>query len=97
MKSTAEILELLRIYKTQSAGKYGFKRLGVFGSVARGEQNEQSDVDVCYEGEPLSLLTLDHIQSELEKLLEAPVDLIRIRDRMNDRLKQRILKEGIYV
>lgn len=97
MKSTAEILELLRIYKTQSAGKYGFKRLGVFGSVARGEQNEQSDVDVCYEGEPLSLLTLDHIQSELERLFEAPVDLIRIRDRMNDRLKQRILKEGIYV
>ena len=52
MKSTAEILELLRIYKTQFASKYGFKRLGVFGSVARGEQTEQSDVDVCYEGEP---------------------------------------------
>lgn len=49
MKSTAEILELLRIYKTQFASKYGFKRLGVFGSVARGEQTEQSDVDVCYE------------------------------------------------
>ena len=57
MKSTAEILELLRIYTTQFASKYGFKRLGVFGSVARGEQTEQSDVDVCYEGEPPSLLT----------------------------------------
>ena len=57
MKSTAEILELLRIYKKQFACKYGFKRLGVFGSVARGEQTEQSDVDVCYEGEPPSLLT----------------------------------------
>lgn len=97
MKSTAEILELLRIYKMQSASKYGVKRLGVFGSVARGEQNEQSYIDVCYEGDPPSLLTLDRIQNELEKLLEAPVDLIRIRDRMNDRLKQRILKEGIYV
>ena len=30
MKSTAEILELLRINKTQFARKYGFKRLGVF-------------------------------------------------------------------
>lgn len=38
MKSTVEILELLRIYKTQFAGKYSFKRLGVLGSVARGEQ-----------------------------------------------------------
>ena len=80
MKSTAEILELLRIYKTQFASKYGFKRLGVFGSVARGEQTEQSDVDVCY-----------------EELLGSPVDLIRIRERMNARLKQRILKESIYV
>lgn len=97
MKSTAEILELLRMYKTQSASKYGFKRLGVFGSVARGEQTDQSDVDVCYEGDPPSLLTLDHIQSELEKLLGSPVDLIRIRERMNNRLKQRILKESIYV
>ncbi|WP_302993930.1 nucleotidyltransferase family protein [Bacteroides clarus] len=97
MKSTAEILELLRIYNTQFASKYGFKRLGVFGSVARGEQTEQSDVDVCYEGEPPSLLTLEHIQSELEELLGSPVDLIRIRERMNARLKQRILKESIYV
>ena len=97
MKSTAEILELLRIYKTQSASKYGFKRLGVFGSVARGEQTDQSDVDVCYEGDPPSLLTLDHIQSELEKLLGSPVDLIRINTFFYDRLKQRILKESIYV
>lgn len=97
MKSTAEILELLRTYKTQSASKYGFKRLGVFGSVARGEQTEQSDVDVCYEGEPPSLLTLDYMQNELEKLLGSPVDLIRIHERMNERLKQRILKESIYV
>lgn len=97
MKSTAEILELLHNYKIQTAAKYGFKRLGVFGSVARGEQTEQSDVDVCYEGEPPSLLTLEHIQSELEKLLGAPVDLVRMRERMNSRLKQRILKESIYV
>lgn len=45
MKLTAEILELLRIYKMQSASKYGVKRLGVFGSVAPGEQTEQSDID----------------------------------------------------
>ena len=97
MKSTAEILEILSTYKAQSAPKYGLKRLGIFGSVARGEQTEQSDVDICYEGEPPSLLTLERIQSELEHLLGSPVDLIRIRERMNNRLKQRILKEGIYV
>lgn len=97
MKSTAEILELLRMFKAQSASKYGLKRIGIFGSVARGEQTDQSDVDICYESEPPSLLTLERIQSELEELLGCSVDLIRIRERMNSRLKQRILNEGIYV
>lgn len=97
MKSTAEILNLLRIFKAQSATKYGLKRIGIFGSVARGEQNEQSDVDICYESEPPSLLTLERIQNELELLLGCSVDLVRIREHMNERLKQRILNEGIYV
>ena len=97
MKSTTEILERRRIYKSHSAAKYGVRRLGIFGSVARGEQTEHSDVDICYEGDAPSLLTLERIQSELENLLGSPVDLIRIRERMNSRLKQRILKESIYV
>lgn len=97
MKSTAEILEILRAYKAQHADKYGLKRIGIFGSSARGEQTDESDVDICYKGEAPSLLTLDYMQSELEKLLGCPVDLIRIRERMNERLKQRILKESIYV
>ena len=97
MKSTVEILEILRTYKLRYADKYGLRRIGVFGSVARGEQSEDSDVDICYEGEALSLLTLDYMQSELEKLLGCSVDLVRIRERMNARLKERILKEGIYV
>ena len=41
MKSTAEILELLRVFKAQSAAKYGLRRIGIFGSVARGEQTNQ--------------------------------------------------------
>ena len=86
MKSTPEILELLKLYKQVNARKYGFSRLGVFGSVARGEQTEHSDVDICYEGNAPSLLTLDR-----------PVDLVRIREQMNVRLKNRINREGVYV
>ena len=97
MKSTAEILELLRVFKAQSAAKYGLRRIGIFGSVALGEQTNQSHVDICYESEPPSLLTLERIQSELEELLGCSVDLIRIREHMNSRLKQRILNEGVYV
>ena len=58
---------------------------------------EDSDVDVCYEGRIPSLLTLDHIQSDLEQMFGCRVDMVRVRDGMNSLLRQRIQKEGVYV
>jgi len=97
MKSQTEILSLLRHYKPMAQEKYGLTRIGIFGSVARGEQTANSDVDVCYEGQAPSLLTLDMIQTELEQLLDCKVDLVRVRHNMNSLLRQRILRDGIYV
>ena len=97
MKSTSEILLLLEQFKPYAAEKYGLTRLGVFGSVARGEQKDGSDVDVCYEGNALSLLTMDMFQSELEALLGSKVDAVRVRSNMNPVLLNRIRKEGMYV
>ena len=97
MKSQAEILTLMRRYKPTALKKYGLTKLGIFGSVARGEQTENSDVDICYEGKAPSLLTLDMIQMELEQLLDCKVDLVRVRDNMNSVLRQRIIRDGIYV
>ncbi len=71
--------------------------MGIFGSVARGEQTEKSDVDVCYEGKAPSLLTLEHIQSDLESLFDAKVDMVRMRSGMNGMLRKRILRDGIFV
>lgn len=97
MKTKNEILYLLGLYKSTARSKYGLTRLGIFGSVARDEQSEDSDVDICYEGQVPTLLTLDLIQTDLEKLLGCKVDLVRVRDGMNNLLKQRIQEEGIYV
>lgn len=97
MKTRNEILHLLSIYKPTAESKYGLTRIGIFGSVARNEQTESSDVDICYEGRVPSLLTLDLIQTDLEKILGSPVDLVRVRDGMNSLLRERIRKEGIYV
>jgi predicted nucleotidyltransferase len=36
-----------------------------------------------------------HLKSELEALLDRPVDLVRLRERMNPALRQRILAEGV--
>ena len=97
MKTKTEILALLGRYKPTAQEKYGITKLGIFGSVARGEQTAGSDVDVCYEGQAPSFLTLDKIQTELEQLFDCKVDLVRVRDNMNSLLRQRILRDGIFV
>jgi len=97
MKTKTEIMQLLSQYKPTAESKYGLTRLGIFGSVARGEQTEDSDVDVCYEGRVPSLLTIDRIQNDLEQMFGCHVDLVRIRKDESNMLQQRIKKEGIYV
>ena len=56
MRTTAEYLSILRTFYRSQAAKYGITRMGIFGSVARGEQTEDSDVDICYEGTAPTLL-----------------------------------------
>ena len=95
MKTTKEYLQLLQAYKLQSAIRYGISRIGIFGSVARGEQQEGSDVDVYVELSSPDLFSLVHIKDELQQLFGCPVDVVRLRDNMNELLK-RSIEEGIY-
>lgn len=97
MKTTSEYIALLRKYMAENAHKYGIVRMGIFGSVARGEQTENSDVDVCVEGQPHGFFALAGIKQELEELLGCKVDIVRLRDRMDSFLRERIQREGIYV
>ncbi len=55
MKTTDEYISILRDYVAKSASKYHITRMGIFGSVARGEQTEGSDVDVYLETSKPSL------------------------------------------
>ncbi|WP_221657046.1 nucleotidyltransferase family protein [Bacteroides salyersiae] len=97
MKTTVEYLQLLRQYMQNYAQHYGITRMGIFGSVARGEQKEGSDIDICFEVSNIpTLFTLARIKYELEALLESPVDLIRMRDQMDEYLKQDIEREALY-
>lgn len=97
MKSTDECLELLKHFKETNADKYGIRRLGVFGSVARGEQREDSDMDVCLEIDTPSMFKLVHIKEDLQKLFNCKIDIIRLRDKMDSALRVRIEKEGLYI
>lgn len=90
-------MQLLLLYKPTVKSKCELTRIGIFGSVARNEQTDASDIDVCYEGEAPSLLTLDLMQTELECLLGSHVDLVRVRRDSSSLLQQRIQKEAVYV
>jgi hypothetical protein len=76
--------------------KYGVTRLGIFGSVARGQATEGSDVDIVVEMPP-DLFQMVHMKEELEHLLGVPVDLIRLHKYLNELLKSRIDEEAIYI
>ena len=97
MKTTKEYLQLLREYRTQKAVQYGISRIGIFGSVARGEQTEKSDVDICVDLKNPSLFILVHIKEDLQRLFGKTVDIIRIRPEMDDLMKRDIMTEGLYV
>jgi predicted nucleotidyltransferase len=97
MKTTNEYLDILSQYKQKHASEYGIERMGIFGSVARGEQTDNSDVDVCIESPSMSLFALSGLYLNLEKLLGTPVDIVRMHKNMNPHFKQRIEKEAIYV
>lgn len=91
-----KVLTILRQHKQALVDKYGVTRLGIFGSVARGEGTDASDVDIVVEMPP-DLFQMVHMQEELEELLVASVDLIRYQKYLNALLKRRIDNEAIYV
>lgn len=97
MKTREQYLQLLSEFHKNRGKLYGIVNLGIFGSAARGEQKEGSDVDIYYEGEPLSLLKIAALKEELETVLDTHVDIIRLRKSMNNLLKNRIKKDGLYV
>ena len=92
-----KILSTLKESSPVLLKKYGVTRIGSFGSVARDDASEGSDVDIVYEMSRPNLFTVVHLKDELENILHCTVDLVRYREKMNPFLKKRIDKDGVYV
>ncbi|NHM00508.1 nucleotidyltransferase family protein [Flavobacterium difficile] len=72
---------------------YNPKKIGIFGSFARNENNESSDIDVLYEfNTTIRLFSLIALKEELEKKLNKKVDLVSEKY-LNPKLKSKILNE----
>ena len=95
-KTTNEFLNLLRSYKAKNASKYGIERIGIFGSVARGEQNSNSDLDVYLESDAISLFEMGALLDDLENLFGVKVDLIHKHKRLRQEFLNTIQKDVIY-
>jgi len=75
--------------------KYGARNVRIFGSVARGEADAQSDIDFLVEMEPgRSLFDLGGLQYELEQLLGCSVDVVTQRG-LKARIRDRVLREAM--
>ena len=91
------LLNQLEKFKRLNEVKYGILSIGVFGSFARSQASEFSDVDIVVRTETPDPFTIVHIKEDLEEELHMPVDIVRFREKMNPFLRDRIEKEVVYV
>ena len=95
--SRKECIEVLSACRNTLQEKYGILSLRVFGSTARDEQNDSSDVDVFVETQTPNPFLLMEARDFLEASTGRPVDIVRNHRNLNPRLRKRIEMDGITV
>ena len=84
-------------FKQKFGLRFGLIRIGIFGSVARNENDENSDIDIVVELEKPSLSIMYELRESLHNLFGCDVDVVRFRESLPPTLKSNILNEAIYV
>lgn len=101
MKSEAVALDktaVLDILEQELAviRSFGVRRLALFGSVARGESNQSSDLDFLVDFDQRTFRNYMGLLAHLERLFGRKVDLV-LPDGIKPRLKDAILREAVNV
>jgi predicted nucleotidyltransferase len=96
MASLIDIIKILRENKAMLKQNYSVTKLGLFGSYVRGDNSENSDIDILADFEKSPGLEFVDLADELEKLLNVKVDLVS-RYAIHDRFMKYIEKEIMYV
>lgn len=97
MKTKDEIIAILRNFKEEFGEKYGIEKLGLFGSVARGEQRENSDIDICIQLQSPDYFTRMEIKEFLEERFSSKVDVVSLTSIMRSLFRNHIEKDAIYI
>ena len=78
MPAKEQVMKLLREKRSYLAAEYGVKKMGIFGSYAKGLPDETSDVDIIVEFEhPIGFKFIELIEY-LEHLLDSKVDVLTL-------------------
>ncbi len=96
MKSLNDIRDSLSKHKASLFEKYPIKTMALFGSYARKEQNEKSDVDVLVEFNDRIGIRFIDLAEEIENILEVKVDLVS-RKAIKEKYFNAIQTDLIYV
>jgi len=93
------ILQILKSKQEEYLNKYGVTFIGLFGSFARDEENDDSDIDILYKinkDNKLSMFSYLKLLSELENSFKRKVDLVR-DETVKPQIKKYIYQDLTYV
>ncbi|RKZ33911.1 nucleotidyltransferase [bacterium] len=97
MKTIEDIKKIIKRNKKELKEKYGLIEIGVFGSYVRGEQDENSDVDILVEVErPMGFVKFIKLENYLSQILGIKVELVT-KKALKPYIGKRILQEVQYV
>ena len=90
-----EILDIIKSHAPDIKTLFCVKRIGVFGSFARGEQKQSSDVDILVEFEKPTFRNFMNLSFYLEDLLGREVDLVTVKG-LHPRVRAYVEKDVIW-
>ena len=96
MKTRSEYIQIIRDHAPELQSRFGIQSMSLFGSVARNEQNEGSDVDLFVKMPP-KFFNYIEASEYLRKLLECDVDLISDHRNLRPFFRKQIERDGINI
>ena len=89
----SELTKILRDFSKQN----GIEYMAVFGSFARGQATENSDIDILVRFEkPIGLLALIDLETKLSNLMNRKIDLVTVNE-LSPYIRDKVLEEAVAV
>ncbi len=90
------ILDFLKKNRTYLENNFGVKKIGLFGSYAKGTETKQSDIDFYVIFKEKTIDNITGLWLYLEKIFDKKIDLLTYHPKMRKGLKKQIEDEVIY-